>query len=345
MEKSYCPCCGKEKALGLFEKTPRIELPLAVQVMIESHQLADTNLSRSEPILACGRFFLPVSASLPLHQAKSPVSSKTWIEVDEAIYRDYLNETLTSCQGRLAADIAGFPGSIGAEVECSKGSELEILKCADKRLSALPRSPDHQDYVRLYRQAWGNTETPEPANHELRQVIVDYWQTSLKRKGHRHQIEPPPFLAGIDPAQVMILPPLDTGEKALLSTIGCAEAPMHGTRLEVVSSVYDPSSNFINSFGEFAYLSRVKHEAPSPEMIITEKEAIPGTKEMSAWLLRDSSRPGPSYRNQQIKLLKAAPLTVDETAFAAQFGGRELIEALDTAKADLSDLGRNSIFS
>jgi hypothetical protein len=347
-----CPCCGRTLPLGVFTRPAIVKQPLAVKLASEH---GERMVEHAGVIEIAGRTFLAADASLPLVWPESPVQISTWIECD-ARYRDKLT---TAREGKgeawygngwLAADVPGFPGSIGSSVYFSVTPGQitpRLRRVDDTRIAGLGRL-NHEQLIGLYRQVWGNRDSVVDADLVLRGLVYQAWSDRIGREIYRQPIAPPPPVSGIVPAELLIAPPRDTGDEAALATLGCAEAartPEHAA--ELITWVRDPGPEFIRSFAEFCYLTRMSRPRLAHGAVISERVAIPQSNEMSSWLLARPWWEGETwseipYQQQTIQLLAAIPLCPAEKAFAERRGSRELLRALEAANADFADLQRPS---
>lgn len=359
-----CPCCGLAIPAGLFARRREVEAPVALQAIARSEDADDILAHEGGLLTMYSRAFVPAIVNLPLYWQDSPVSARVWVEVPYHSGDDYIRfrdgtypHFLTS--GWLACDVPGFPGSFGAQVqiEAHRGSDLPVLTwCADLRILLLGRDDDfgHDHLVRLYRRMWGGSGDTPAEDPALRKAVSD---TVERHFGPYYvkPIEPIAPYAGIEPPQVLVRPPLDTGGEARFATVGNAEATKGPRKTELVAAVRDSAEPFEKSFAEFCFWSRREANPPlMPGMVIPETQgSIPAYERMVAWLLVDdfdtaegSLVPPPvEVGPATVVYLAAIPITREELAFAASTTVGELITRLEVSGVDIADLSRNSCVS
>jgi hypothetical protein len=346
---TLCPCCQNiELPLGLFAKSPEPAVPASISRMLQLGDLKASTVSeelRDGCVEWGGRAFMRAETGLPPVWLDSPIKLNIWVEIP----RRYLKrDTDWVAEGILAEDVPGFPGSIGSvtTVEYTDGNAL-VRMIEDERIVALGNHPSHDKMARLYRAVWGNFDDVIGAEFPLRRRLAEAWRERIGRPTYRSPATPPPGLAGIEAAEIIIAPPLDTGGEVLLGTIGCAEAlsPAY-TKTELFTSACDPNPEFIKSFAEFCYLSRINERAFQHGTIIPEREKIMGTEDMNAWLLMN-----PSWLDENIEdmldedviILSAVPLHYEEMQYAHDRGPGKLVEELQESGANFADLDRNPV--
>lgn len=353
MKNESCPCCGGPARPGLFERRPFVEEPLAVEWMRESGALLPVD---DGPFIAvAGRYFIPVQLPLPIGQLYSPIRLRLWVEISESdiagIRLVLLGERRSySSTATMACDIPGFPGSVGSPCRFrlrGDGQEAVLTSLADERISAIPEQLDHDGYAALYRLVWGNAKTIRDFNPEGQEALASSWSKWLGRQTYAREIGPPPQMAGMNPGKVVVAPPIDTNEPAVLATLGCSDLVGAGDRhYELLCSIQNPSEEFIRCFGEFAYLTRMNTALIGPSAIIPEKGGIPDAEEMVAWLLAEPwwGEVGPdSVAGKEIDHLVAVPIYAAELTFAAIYGPEALTRVFQDIDPDLSSLQRRPV--
>jgi hypothetical protein len=353
-----CPCCGDILPLGLFAHHARVLLPKAIFEMNRvgyplEHCYEETILS------AAGRWFVAVDATLPLDWDESPVRVLVWLEVDQR-YADRVGSVLAGERsgidgsGVLACDIPGFAGTMGARglfrIE-SGWSRPRLLSVHDARIRRLHGYGGHEGLVELYRRCWseGASIYVAPAHLALRATVGNAWRALIDRPTFRSPIEPPPRLAGIHPAELIIAPPIDTGGLLCAATLGNAEAnPKQAVELSVFA--YDPSDAFLRCFAEFCYWSRGTSTPLRYGTIVADQHIPDG--EMEGWLLcwpwwisDEWKRAEVYYADVRVQLLTAIPVYSDEIAYARRRGIRALRHHLEESGLDVADLKRASAIS
>lgn len=352
-DTDLCPCCGNPLPLGLFARTHLASLPMAIRMMTHSSEdLDDIDVGESV-IRAADRTFLLCEAPLPISWRQSPVRVRTWVECDARTAARLASQDTPPGlntfvgQGVLASDIAFFSGSIGATVAIIPGEELPLIhRVEDRRVISLPSRPSHDQLVALYRRSWGNQDPVVDSNPAFRSKLNTALQQMFSRPCYREPVEPPAPLAGINPAEVLVAPPFDVGEEVSMATIGCSEVFYSGAPTELVSTVRNPSPEFVKSFSEFCYLSRLNSTLVDHGLIIPERTKIPDTPRMSSWLLlrpsafQDVIGDTLEVDNEEVRLLAAIPIYPEEEFHANQAGSESLIERLISFDLDLADLSR-----
>jgi len=353
--EQLCPCCGHRLLPpGLFSANPDLPTPLPLQHMLDADELG-TSLLEDEVLFSCGRFFARAELPLPLTRLDTPIRVKGWVEID----KDIFDELVDISEGQLnhlraaatlACDIPGFPGSLGAKVMIERiygVSATMIISCADGRIGSIPGDLGHDDMAALYRCIWGNEDEVAEADPELRKRVGYALQEFIDRPTYRKKMTPPAGLAGIEATDVIIAPPLDTGEEAILATVGCSDtAVATGSPVELIAWVRNPSDGFIRSFADFGYLSRLNDNPIRTGMIVPENPSIPDTDDrMAGWLLWSSDRLKKvvgikDTEGRTVQLLEAIPLYEIEMVFAQAFGSDTLMRHLEESETDLSDLTR-----
>jgi hypothetical protein len=303
-----------------------------------------------------GRHFIPVQMPLPLGWTDSPIQLRLWIEIVESDVQG-IRSVLTgerrsfSSSGTMACDVPGFPGSIGSPCRYryrGHGQEAQITFCADRRIDDLDEDPGHAGMAALYRRIWGNDTPVKDFDPDLQQAMVEGWGHWLGRQAYARDVGPPPQMAGMNPGKVIVAPPLDTDQPAILATIGCSDLPGAGNRhYELTCAVRNPSDDFISCFGEFAYLTRMNRTPIGPSAIVPERRGIPDSDDMVAWLLADPWWDEPAPENvldgKQIEHLIAVPIYATEMAFAAMYGPEALMRAFRDIDPDLASLNREPV--
>ena len=351
---NICSCCGEQLPMGLFAKIYSAPLPLAVRLMPQDTVQIDDRLIR-----ASGRVFILCLAPLPLSFANSPVKVKSWVECDERTALRLSSSVAPAGldnfvgEGVLASDLGSFAGSIGAGVAISAGETLPVIRrVLDDRILALPPRPSHEDLIDIYRQTWGNSRPVVDADPVFRLALNRELQKSFSRPCYRRPVEPPASLSGISPAEILVAPPFDVDEKAFMATIGCGEVSGVGMPTEMVTSAYNPSPEFVHSFAEFCYLSRLNSTILARGLVVPERQTIPGTSRMSSWILMEPSSADNSLiqdtlvvEDREVQILAAVPLYPEENFFAQREGVAALFDRLDRSEASLADLSRPSSVS
>ena len=345
-----CPCCGSPLPLGLFSETAEVALPDPVAQM-RAARVSDEQVSGQHVIIAGQRTFLRAAASMPLDNPASPVRVRVWAEVDDGamLALSQAAETGASARvtGRLACEWPGFPGSLGSQVtvQSAPAGELpRIVGARDHRLRALKGALSHEHYMLIYRALFGGSAPVTDADLSLRAVTAAAWRDLAGRPTFTREIAPPAALAGIQPARLVIAPPLDTGATALIATVGIAEAA--GERaVELAAWVRDPGAGFVDSFGEFCYLSR---QMPAPEdgAVMREQPHIPDCENMVAWMFCRpwwADTPPVTHAGREVTLLAAVPIRERELEFAQGYGPRELAGRLELYDVDVADMHRDSV--
>jgi hypothetical protein len=355
---SSCPCCGKRKPLGLFDVLPALQAPLAVQQALESG-VERSEIKEREGLLSfAGRWFLCCDMRLPLGRFDSPLGMRVWIELSaeqiEAVQSVRAGERRqASGQAQLACELPGFAGSIGAPCRFRLRSgerEARLITVSDKRLLSIPDDADHEQLAALYRRIWGNERSLVAADPELRAAVEQRWRDLIARAAYTSAVVPPPSLAGTEPPELLVSPPLDTGSPAFMGTIGVAEAAVGAARrVEIAAWINNPSEAVVRCFGEFSYLSRTHNWSDYEDELMHERTAIPDTDgAFTAWLITspwwiEAKRLHVEEHN--VTLLAAIPLHAQEVNYAAFFGVDRLRQELELSDEDLSDLNRGPVIS
>lgn len=344
-----CPCCGKDKPMGLFDALPCPPLPDPVARMLSTGMVF--NYFSDNQVMVFGRLFIRIFATLPLDNPLSPLQIGSWVEISgldvEKVMRRKAKKKL-KLSGQLASDLPGFPGSIGSycEVECAPESvDFRLVYCDDERIRSLVGPLSHEQMASLYRRCWGNWTEPKPSDESLRRAARGGWKRLMGREPIVKRFAPLPALSGIDAAELLIFPPLDTGGTARLATVGMAEAaPTPG---ELMCRVIDPPPEFVNSFAEFLYAPRMSMIDLTEGNLIGERQMIAGTNSMCGWLIEEEVGQCPLPGAEPLRLLAALPLHIAEMAFAERNGVKALREALaDSAGSKtLTSLNREPIIT
>ena len=298
-----------------------------------------------------GRFFLQAELPLPLRREDTPVVLDVWIEVLEDAARGMravAEGERRSFSGRaiLASDVPGFPGSAGSVCRIRfRGGSLRIIDCGDSRIASLPSDMEHEAMAALYRLVWGNPEPLRPVRWDLREAVEADLQKRLGGRCQTKLVSPPPRIAGMDPGEVLVSPPLDTGRPAFLSTVGCSDvADSGGRHYEITTRLQNPSDDLVRCFGEFVYLARMNPHALLPGQIVPERKPIPDSNgKMAAWvLLAAEGGPWEPTKTERgyVEYLQALPLMPVEVSFAGAFGVEKLEEVLQNSGEDLTSLKR-----
>jgi len=356
-----CPCCGKPLPLGLFSKHYEAGFPWAAERIEQDGELSaeiSDALADGGLVEIAGRFFVRAEMPLPVSLPESPVRARVWVEIpadNAALLLVTGPQGVASAgEGHLASELPGFPGLIGSPCawELPAGAnELVIRWCADERIDQLPEHPDHDQLAGIYRMLWGNPGPVVPDDPELRAAVISHWHETLERPLYRKPIEPPPMLSGYRAPELAVGPPLDTGGDAVLATIGCSEQPgPAGERVEIVGWADDPSEEFIRSFSEFCFISRLSDEPLGHGRVVPERRVIPGTEGMHGWLLVDPPLLGEERHERvgevipspsgEVKVLAAIPLHPAEMALAAGMGPKALFDLFERTGHDPLDLAR-----
>jgi len=353
--QGLCPCCRQERLpIGLFAQNPEIVMPDALQQMIENGQVA--NSLPSETLYACGRFFCKVDVLLPLGRMDSPICARIWAEIEQDDFEElsYIEEGAVlevEIEGILATDIPGFPGSIGSRVLIEHNQQRllpVIINCSDQRLQMFDSDADHDTMVDLYRRVWGNDAGVAEADPEMRATVNEQFHSLIKAPLYRRYMTPPPGFAGIRPAEVLVAPPLDTGDEAVMATIGCSDvAAEHSSPVELITWVRNPSDSFIKTFADFGYLSRLNEDPITKGLLVPERPGVPGSNDkMFGWLLWDLWKE-PEEKDiltgthgEEVKVLSAVPIHEIEVLFAHAFGPERLAQLLFAEDVDPADLTR-----
>lgn len=358
MEESrepICPCCDKPLPLGLFSHVHLAPLPVAIRIMLAGGEDEEAIDVGETVIRACGRSFLLCEAPLPLSWRQSPVRVRTWVECDARTADRLANSPGSSGldsfvgEGVLASDLSFFSGSVGSAVAIGAGEGLPIIhRVGDDRVQALPNRPSHDELVAIYRRGWGNADPVAEADPEFRYALNAALQEELGRPCYRQPVEPPAPLAGITPAELLVSPPFDVGEEAVMATIGCAEVFGKQPPTELIGLVRNPSPDFVKSFSEFCYLSRLNRNLIGHGLIVPEYTKIPDTSRMTSWLLVNPSSVRHSIfqndslvvKGREVQILTAIPLYPEEQSFGQQEGVEALLDNLAAEDIDLTDLHR-----
>lgn len=332
-------------------------LPAVAEIAQRVGAGAELTLHGDELVEMNGRFFLRVRAHVPLDWPQSPVAALLWVEVEEDVVTNMLNyragrSDWFAATGTLACDWPGFPGAIGARVTIETDESAgtpRISWVSDERLRLLSRQNlSHEAFVVLYRRAWGGAGVVAKADHSLRRATIEALRELGERPVFLHEITPPGKIAGIEPAAVGVLAPRDTGDEAILATIGNAEAQVGPELFELLAFARNPTQGFRSSFAEFCYWTRLSNLELTPGTIVRERRIVPGCQEMSAWLIyapweiRGLSEPVVELGARSLRFHAAAPITNEEEAYAEARGGVELAAHLTSLAVDLSDLSRSS---
>lgn len=352
-DREKCPCCGKEIVAGTFEYQPVAVKPAAVEWAEEGGEV--TVQEEGDLMSFSGRWFLRAEAPLPLGFDRSPVRPIVWLEIPEEMASSVYDlrsgsRSRLSGMASLACDVPGFPGTIGApsrfRIRNSEGV-AEIVTIADQRVLSLPEDPSHDEVLELYRQMWGAEEDKRTPDASGRERFFSWWEGILGRTVHRKTVPPPPRFSGMEPGEMLFSPPMDTGGIAVMATLGCSDLP-ESDKKEIACWARNPSESFLEIFSEFVYITRMNKKPLRSGYIVPERDTIPETG-FSGWLLsepwwiRDNMFLPPSEEGPSVEVLGAMPLYPVEMAFAAMFGPDRLIEALQEANIDPTDLERDAV--
>jgi len=281
-----------------------------------------------------------------------------WVELDEHAFArtagavDGGSRDSFQVKGSLACDWPGLIGTMGSgvivRVNPTAGGELRVIDATDTRLRALRGARTHKQLVGLYRMMFGFGREVMEADGALRSLQRSRWERFAGRPCHIQPVEPPASVAGIRPAELLIAPPLDTGEEALLCTLGNAEASTE--RSEVACWARNPSDAFIRSFAQFSYWSRVNGDGPQQNILVSDHRGrVPDAQDKSAWLVcrpffLDEGELSLACREDfTVSVLAAIPVSSDESIFAAIRGPAELIRRFEWDRTDIFDLDRPSV--
>lgn len=337
--------------LGLFSETAKTRLPLAISLALEAKEI---DLQENSGIIeALGRCFVMCQAGLPL-ASNGPVQIKTWIECDHR----YVSKIQALRQGKpgniygqavLAADVPGFAGSVGSVVAFSleSGETLpQLRRIDDQRINDLSNL-EKDALAGLYRKTWGNTKDLIEADVDLRAATEAAWILRNGEASYSKDVQPPPSVAGMTPAALLVWPPRDTHYPVSLATVGAAEAAREKNPAEIMTTVRNPTPEFITNFSEFCYLTRMTTTVLKHGSLISEKTALPGSQDMHAWVLvkpwwEDDDWSQIAVGAQPVDLLYAVFVKKSEQEYAQRRGIKELIRALETSDLDLFDLHRES---
>jgi hypothetical protein len=311
--------------------------------MRQSLQLMEV-VQTEDFIVAAERCFVSAHVSLPLAQKDSPVRAKVWVEIEGrqmARTSDAFDERRSiRVQGTLACDIPGFPGTMNSKVTVQvngPSERFQLTHCSDQRLNASSSLRlTHRELGNLYRRMWGRHHPYVDAPPEMRAAIKRFWSEFVGREVFYNAVEPPPFLAGIEPGLVGVVPPLDTGDVATVVTVGNSDVVQDSRSAEFICWARDPGQEFIGSFAEFAYWSRQAQRPPQPGDLVTEERGIPGTgsDEKNAWFICEPywpdapQLPATYAAGQTVQTLLAVPLTAEESRFYQLAGADALLEQL-----------------
>jgi hypothetical protein len=359
-DERACPCCGILIPAGLFERTRTVEAPRSLEELAQSDHATEVTRHAGSILTVNGRSFLPVDVSLPLYWVDSPVAAQVWVETAYHSGDDFIRfqdgrYPYFQALGTLACDIPGFPGSMGAPVQitAAQGEQPRLTWCADMRILLVGREEDfgHQDLVRLYRRLWGGSGDTPAEDQALRKAARD-----MVKEYYGHFFSRPvtafgPY-AGIQPPEVLVRPPLDTGGEARFATIGIAEAMKGPQKIELVAAARNGGPAFEKSFGEFCFWSRREQNPPlQAGMVIPEATGgIPSYQNLAAWLITENydtpegplCPPASLVGAAQLSYLAAIPITREELAYAALNGPVELLTCLEASGLDVTDLSRAS---
>jgi hypothetical protein len=343
----------------LFAHQLRVLLPKAVLDMNKAGQPLE-HCFEETIVSAAGRWFVAADATLPLNWDESPVRVLVWLEVDNR-YSNRVGAVMrgesisTDGNGILACDIPGFAGSMGARAifRIERGQARPcLLDCNDTRIKKMHGYGGHAGLVELYRRCWseGLSTDVVGAHPQLRATVGNAWRELIDRPTFRRPIEPPPRIAGIQPAELIIAPPLDTGGVVCAATLGNAEAnPRHAVELSVFA--YDPSDAFLRCFSEFCYWSRGTSRPLRYGSILIDN-IIPDCNEMKGWLLcypwwigGDWEQAEVYCENVRVRLMTAVPVHPQEITYSHQHGTRALMHLFELADTDVANLHRESAVS
>jgi hypothetical protein len=298
----------------------------------------------TEQLLHCqGRFFVRCQLRLPLQAEVPAIEILTWAEISRADSADIVDADespddrgqllLTS---RLAADIPGYEGVIGAEttITYTAGGPAQIDDISDQRL---PRGESSIERLDEIEKAIRGTALRDQ-EHE---IIAEQGEALFGRATYSLEI-PPPLGTGLsDAGRILIAPPVDTGQAAQMMTIGSSDI-LDDDGLpepEIITELINPSDEAVRCFADFNFVSRIHPGILTPGSMIGEVDGIPGSSGMKAWILwhpEDSEEPVTLANG--IRLLQAFPIYEAEMNFALDQGPEALIERIMIA--DYSDLKR-----
>lgn len=346
-----CPCCGEELPLGLFYYKPQISIPPPLAAM-RADGVGIKEIG-NHFMMAQGRLFLLARATFPLDWKKSPVTVGAWVEVGQSAASELTtmeesNEEIPVIgSGRLACDLPGFPGSLGAEVSFAYQpgeSHARIHTCGDARIADF-NTRDHKELGSLYRRAWGGSAELIPDRPELRAGIGVAWHEIVGRPIFRRELEPPAAIAGTKPLEILIAPPLDTGGEAIAASVGIVNA-LRRQPVELITYARNADDHYLESFGELCYLPFISNNVEFVNNdLIGQNQGLPGVPEMIAWLIceswwLDSLPPSIEVDGLDVKLQVAIPVRPEEVAFAAHRGPGALRQELELNAVDVTDLKR-----
>jgi len=334
------------------EVQPLFEYPVAIELSDDSQELTEGLLHTN------GRFFARVIIPLPLDNPFPIIEIGSWMEIERPLAAEMMSNIESghsadlTLVGQLATDIPGYPGALGASLiaEANQEGRTVALDVVDTRL---PRGQQSKEKMyELYRYVWGNDMPLVSANDVRRNTVRDHIGRIFGRDAHCIQVQPPPPMAGLEYPEVQLLPPLDTGEEAVMVTVGCSDVESElGEAFEIMAALRNPSDDLVNEFGMFTMISRLGQEALHPGAMILRHDAdspqsISGSDGMNVWYLSEPlSLPEElatiQSGSEQIKVLQAIPLYQSELEIAARGG----LGALDAAlgSVDFTDLRREKI--
>lgn len=350
-----CPCCGERPAIpGLFSKVKVSGYPVVLGALGRAGSSYTIQKINSEVWVILGRFFVQAYAGLPLGRRESPIRISTWIEID-ALTADRVIDAISGwgeaveAQGRLAVDLPGFPGSLGTEAtfQVFTGDAVELIGCDDARMLAIPPALDHDQMASFYRLIWGNANPVPDADLSLRGAVKSHWHEHLEHPFYPQSVTPPPQLAGIRPPELLVCPPLDTDEPAMLATVGCSEHPdSQGELVELVTEIRNPSEEYIDLFSIFTWFSRTGRGPFCHGAAMVPEAELPGNSDMVGWLLRDpqcltDAACSIHHQGSTVRVLEAVPIDKYELVFLQAEGSSALASMLELV--DTTDLHRPSV--
>lgn len=348
-----CPCCGERQPHGLFAIHPAIEYPLVVELAQRNGETAET-IEHDGLLVHNGRWFLQARLNLPVRRADSPLAMRIWIEINDAqidavrTVRDKQRRQVSGL-AQIACELPGFVGSIGSPCRFRLRAgqhEATIVAVSDRRISDIAEDSSHDQLAELYRLVWGNPDPLVSPQESLRDAARAGWQQMIGRACYVNPVDPPPALAGSPEVELLVSPPLDTGEPAFLATIGAAEAVAAGSDLiEIGAWIRNPSADVIRCFSEFSYLTRSHSWESFAGRLLMEQDTIPDTDEaLVAWFLTEpwwtDQAVATADDGRTIKLVVAIPLHAEEVNYAGVFGLEALHQELQMTSEDLTDLDR-----
>lgn len=304
----------------------------------------------SEHILHCqGRFFLRSQLLLPLEAVIPAIKIVTWVEISRLdssqvvdLQQAQGNQELIII-GRLAADIPGYEGVIGAEstVSYQLDGPGVVSDIVDQRL---PRGEASVEQLETIAESIRGTALRDQEH----QIIAEQAEGLFGRSTYQIEVPPPAGTGLTDAGIIVVAPPIDTGDSAQLMTVGSSDiVSAEGLpEPEIITELINPAEETIRCFGDFNFVSRIHPGILTPGSMIGEVEGIPGSSGMKAWILwypeLENDRESPEIElNNGIPILQAFPIYEQEMNFALQEGPEVLIDLI--LGADYSDLYRQPL--